>query len=539
LESVIGYEVIVIASIAWLGYMGSRLFKRLNLPAVTGFLLVGVALGPQVFNILNEEILKKLGFFDPFALAIITFIIGEQLNFQVLKSLGRKIAFVSFFEISLPVVLTYFFVYIASGSPALATLLSLIAISTAPATLAAVKAESKASGEKTTIVSAAVAINNVVCIALFSLALPIALWATTNEISLYSATFSSLRSVLGSLVIGLGIAFLLNVFISRVETSGELLVFVLSHLALSVALSTLVGASPLLTGLLAGILTVNFFGEETLRKRIFESAKAVTEPIYLIFFVLAGASLRFDLLIASGIVLFAYIGGRFLGKTVGPSLGSLFSGTTFLESKTFSLAFLSQSAIAIGLSLLAKDKYPFLGQKINAIVLGAVVFFEVVGPYFLKKFFYSCGEAGCEVEVGEVKPAKPPSVILVPVGERIPSATRFRIISELAKMTKGKVLALHIQRKFVREGKIVLGSQAEKSLKTFKKLADEEKIPVDIRIEVSENVADTICRVAEEEKAGLILMGASGRSSFFSRLTGGISDQVSKKARCPVVLISE
>jgi Kef-type K+ transport system membrane component KefB/nucleotide-binding universal stress UspA family protein len=539
LESAVGYEVIVIASIAWLGYIGSRVFRRLNLPAVTGFLLVGVALGPQVFKILNEELLRKLSFFDPFALAIITFIIGEQLNFKVLKALGRRIGLISFFEISLPVVLTYLFVYLASGSPALSTLLSLIAISTAPATLAAVKAESKASGEKTTIVSAAVAINNVVCIALFSLVLPIALWATTNEISLSSATFTSLRSILGSFVIGLAIAFLLNVFISRAETSGELLVFVLSHLALSVALSTLIGASPLLTGLLAGILTVNFFGEETLRRRIFESVKAVIDPIYLIFFVLAGASLRFDLLIASGIVLFAYIGGRFLGKTVGPFLGGFFSGNSFEESKDFSLAFLSQSAIAIGLSLIAKDTYPFLGQKINAIVLGAVVFFEMVGPYFLKKFFHSSGEAGREIEVGEVKPAKPPSVILVPVGDRPLSPTKFRIISELAKMTEGKVLALHIQRKFAREGKIVLGSPAEKSLKAFKKLAEEEKIPIDIRIEVSENVADTICRVAEEEKVGLILMGASGRSSFFSRLTGGISDQVSKKARCPVVLISE
>ncbi len=64
------YELIVIASILWLGYVGSKAFQRIKLPSVTGFLLVGVLLGPQALNLLNENILHRLSFIEPLALGV-------------------------------------------------------------------------------------------------------------------------------------------------------------------------------------------------------------------------------------------------------------------------------------------------------------------------------------------------------------------------------------------------------------------------------------------------------------------------------------
>lgn len=533
------YELVIIASIVWLGYLGSCLFRRINLPTVTGFLLVGILLGPQISNIISQDLLRQLKFFDPFALSIIAFVVGEQLYFHQVKSFTRRILLISLFETSLTAVFTFIAVLYISHSRPLALLLSIIAMATAPATFAAVKDQMRAKGEMTTTVSAAVAINNVACIALFSLFLPLVIWSYEPSSPFNPALISASKNLLASFFLGLGVVFFLNVFLSSVETSGELLVYVLSHLAIVVAASTLLKISPLLPSLIAGIVTVNFFGEETLRQRIFDALKPILEPIYLIFFVLAGASLRFDLLVASGSIVFAYILARTTGKIAGPFLGSLASGLPIERAGFFSLAFMSQSAVAIGLSLLAKDTYPALGSQINAIILGAVIIFELVGPYLLKSFFERTGESYLESANLLVAPAEELAVskVVVPIGTKVPSKARIQVVTELTKKMKGNVVALHVQRKFTQEKRIPIRSSAEKALKRFRELAEAEGVEVNIRIEVSERVPETICQVAQEEAADLIIMGASGRSGLLARLTASISDKVAKKASCPVLVM--
>ncbi len=71
MEQVAAYELIIIASMLWLGYAGSKLFQRMKLPSVTGFLLVGILLGPQISNLLNQAVLDRLSFVEPLALGII------------------------------------------------------------------------------------------------------------------------------------------------------------------------------------------------------------------------------------------------------------------------------------------------------------------------------------------------------------------------------------------------------------------------------------------------------------------------------------
>ncbi len=157
----------------------------------------------------------------------------------------------------------------------------------------------------------------------------------------------------------------------------------------------------------------------------------------------------------------------------------------------------------------------------------------------LKSFFVFVGES--YVEAADLLTAPPEelavSKVLVPIGLKAPSEARTKVVTELAKKMKGDVVALHIQRKFTHEKRIPLHSSAEKALKQFKELAQAKGVKVDIRIEVSERVAETICRVAQEEAADLIIMGASGRSGLLTKLTASISDKVAKGANCPVLIM--
>ncbi len=78
----------------------------MKLPSVTGLLLVGVLLGPQISNVLNQGVLDRLSFIEPLALSVITFIIGEKLHFKRLAKLGARSLFLSMTEIALLHLLT-------------------------------------------------------------------------------------------------------------------------------------------------------------------------------------------------------------------------------------------------------------------------------------------------------------------------------------------------------------------------------------------------------------------------------------------------
>jgi nucleotide-binding universal stress UspA family protein len=61
---------------------------------------------------------------------------------------------------------------------------------------------------------------------------------------------------------------------------------------------------------------------------------------------------------------------------------------------------------------------------------------------------------------------------------------------------------------------------------------------VDMRIEVGD-VATTICRVAEELPADVVIVGSHGRTGLKRILLGSVSEHVVRHAPCPVLVVHE
>jgi nucleotide-binding universal stress UspA family protein len=51
--------------------------------------------------------------------------------------------------------------------------------------------------------------------------------------------------------------------------------------------------------------------------------------------------------------------------------------------------------------------------------------------------------------------------------------------------------------------------------------------------------ASAIVRLAEEEKADLIVMGTHGRTGFFRLLMGSVAEAIVRRAKCPVLTFKE
>jgi Kef-type K+ transport system membrane component KefB/nucleotide-binding universal stress UspA family protein len=541
MERVAAYDLIVISSMIWIGYVGSKLLQKIKLPAVSGFLLVGILLGPQVFNVINPSILHRLSFIEPIALSVITFMIGEQLQFKKLITRGNRALLVSVFEIVLTPLITYYLIFLVTGERALALLLGILSMTTAPATTVAVITETRSKGRLTEIVSTSVALNNIIAVSILSIFLPIAVWATSDGLSLSMALISSSKNIVFSLAIGVATSFALALLVPRLENMGELFIFVLGHIMLAYAICLVIGGSPILATLFAGVLTANLLVDEAHNRRIFGSLKVIAEPIYLIFFVLAGASLRFDLLLVSGVSLLMYVLGRSIGKILGPLSGGLLAGFSFEQSRDLSLSFLSQSAIAIGLSLVVMEQYLVLGEHINAIILGAVIFFELIGPYLFKRSLEKSGEAGQDKQSGSLElgdeSEKKSIEVLVPIGTKLLSPRSARLVGQMVRQVNGNLVALHIMTVRSQKGWEPSRNKSEQVIEAFRDLMQKENIDFRLRVENSNKIAETISRVAREENVGLVIMGASGRSKFLNRLFAGLPEKVTNLLDCPVVVM--
>ena len=73
-----------------LGFAAAKLCKRVGLPSVTGYMLVGLALGPSVFKIVGPDTLHALKPLSAFCLALIFFLLGEEFKLDELRKLGPR-----------------------------------------------------------------------------------------------------------------------------------------------------------------------------------------------------------------------------------------------------------------------------------------------------------------------------------------------------------------------------------------------------------------------------------------------------------------
>ena len=84
--------------ILFAGFLLTRLTKRLHLPNVSGYILAGVLIGPQVAALVPSHILDHMGFVSDIALAFIAFGVGKFFKKDVLMKTGWKVVTVTLWE---------------------------------------------------------------------------------------------------------------------------------------------------------------------------------------------------------------------------------------------------------------------------------------------------------------------------------------------------------------------------------------------------------------------------------------------------------
>jgi NhaP-type Na+/H+ or K+/H+ antiporter len=173
--------VLALGLILTAGLFGSRLLRRLRLPAVTGYIIMGLLLGPSVGGVIPAETVAQLDILTSITLAVVAYLIGGSLRLDSLRGLGSSVLWVTFLQsigawILVTALLSLAVQWAVPGVPfrefafPLAFVVGAISSATAPAATMAIVRELKAKGPLTTTLLAVVALDDGVAVVAFAIA---------------------------------------------------------------------------------------------------------------------------------------------------------------------------------------------------------------------------------------------------------------------------------------------------------------------------------------------------------------------------------
>ncbi|MFH1458065.1 MAG: cation:proton antiporter [Candidatus Omnitrophota bacterium] len=410
------------------GTIGGRIFQKLRIPQVVGYMAIGILIGESGFKIVNHDIVKTLQPFSYFALGLIGFMIGGELKKDVLAKYGKQFIYILLFEglaafifvsVLVGLIGTLFFKDWRMGW-SLGLLLGAISSATAPAATTEVLREYKTRGPLTRTVLGIVAMDDGLALLLFAVAFSIAGSLSGNSAQNSLRTFIHPLYEIGiSIIIGILSGLVLNYFLKKYSEKERILVFSLGAVLLVCGFALAINADMLLAVMTLGAITANVTPQKS--QETFRLLAGFTPPIYILFFVLVGAELNISYMtLPIMLLVLVYLFGRSAGKMFGATLGARIAGAQDSVRKYLPLCLFSQAGVAIGLSILASHNFPgVIGNTIVIIITATVFVLELMGPPFVKLAVTRAGEVGMNIteedylqktQVKEVMDRNPPLI---------------------------------------------------------------------------------------------------------------------------------
>ena len=418
------------------GLMMTRALKRLHLPDVTAYLIAGVFIGTYCigrfviggfsFGFNNE--IAPVGSFtiiSDIALGFIAFDIGNEFRLKDLKHTGKKAtvigivqAVVATLVVDAALVGVHFLLIAVTGTDYLpipaCILLGAIASATAPAATLMVVRQYKAKGPLTDLLLPIVALDDAVGLILFAVSMGVAKALHGGALNITSILVEPMLEIVLSLLLGAVLGFILSLVEKAFHSNSNRLTLMITFVFLTVALAMLhfeiggihIGFSSLLTCMMLGTIFCNVCKTS---EEMMERTEKWTKPLFVLFFVISGASLdltvfKKPVFILIGVI---YILSRSIGKITGAFASAKAMKCDDNTVKYLGITLLPQAGVALGMvSTVAADSVfggSEIGSTVRFVILFGVLIYEIFGPMMTK---WALTKAGDITEKPEGKTAR-------------------------------------------------------------------------------------------------------------------------------------
>lgn len=374
-------QLTYIALIIIFALLAGKVVKKLKLPNVTGYLVIGLLAGPYGLGILSQEVVAGFSIVSEMALGFIAFSIGAEFKLKYLKKVGKAPIIIAIFESVTAVLLVDIILLLLGYDLTLALCVGAIASATAAASTLMVVKQYKASGPVTSTLLPVVAIDDAVALMAFGISIAIAKTVSAEGGSLLKTLLDPVVEIFGGLIFGAVLGFIQTQLVKWYTGRGNRLALTCALIFFCIGVSDMWGFSSLLACMMMSAVFVNM---SSIADKIFEPVERTTPPIYMMFFVISGASLDITIIPKIGVIGIVYIVFRVLGKMLGSYIGAVISHAEPVVKKYLGLTLVPQEGVAIGLVTVAMGVAPAYGNTIQTVVLCGIVIYELVGPLLTK-----------------------------------------------------------------------------------------------------------------------------------------------------------
>ncbi len=371
-----------------LGLVTDALGRRTPLPRVTLLLIFGFLIGPSAFDLLPALGEKWFHVIADIALVMVGFLLGGKLTLPSMRRHGRLVLWISIASVVATAAVMLVGLLLIGVRLDIALLLAGIAPATAPAATADVVHEVRARGRFSRTLLGIVAVDDAWGLILFSLMLTAAHGSGEeggNAVSLVAGAWE----LGGALLLGIGLGIPMAYLTGRIQAGEPTLVEALGLVFLCGGIAIWLEVSFILASMVLGGVVANLARHHT---RPFHAIEGIEWPFMILFFVLAGASLHVDALYHVGLIGFAYVVFRVIGRFLGAWMGGVIGRAGPVVRRWMGMALMPQAGVALGMALVATERCPNVGDIILTVVIAATVIFELIGPVMTRIALVRAGE---------------------------------------------------------------------------------------------------------------------------------------------------
>ena len=421
--------ILSVALMMFTGFAVTRITKRLRLPNVTAYILAGILLGPYCLDFVPASIIQNTDFIADIALAFIAFSTGEFFRFDTLRKNGGKVLVITVLEACIASVLVFLVcLFLLRLELTFSVVLASLAAATAPASTLMTIRQTGAKGDFVDTLLQVVALDDVVGLIAYSVAISIALAAASGAFHL-SNVLRPLAVNFGVLLLGGLCGWFLKLLMPKKRSTDNRLIISIALLFLFCGICTLLEVSPLLGCMSMGTVYINLTDDD----KLFKQLNYFSPPILLLFFVRSGLNFDLDALVDNSesigttplvVVGILYFLVRIMGKYAGAFLGCLVTKKDKKVRNFLGLALIPQAGVAIGLAATgARTLGGEVGNALETIILASSVLYELIGPACAKLSLYLSGSYSNKLEdlapIPATEPGQPPKSEVELLIERI------------------------------------------------------------------------------------------------------------------------
>ena len=400
-------------------YLGGALARRARLPRLTGYLLIGFAVGPAWLGLIRREEVDALQFIADAAVALIALAAGSELALDALRQGRVALSRLTIGAIVFPfTVVTLVMLSVTPWLPVtrhqpfhdavvVALVLGTVAAASSPVLTLAMTSELDARGPLARALLAITVGQDLVVLVLFAVVLGVGR-ALASAGGLNGAVAgAALLHLGGSAAAGALLGYALGRYCVLAGRDTTLLLVATAFGTAAVA--RLAGLDTLIMALAAGFYIRNFapLATEQLRTELQREgggaggAGGAGSPVYVVFFALTGAGMRVGALAELWPWMLLLVGLRVVSLRYGTLWAARHPSVGPPLARYGWLGLVSQAGVALSLAQLSRKAFPEWGVSLESLIVAMIGVHEVVGPICFRTALVRAGEATEETSDAE------------------------------------------------------------------------------------------------------------------------------------------